>query len=134
MKNILLLLFFFGVSLLGVKDIESALLSEEGVGVESVLQAETSEELLATVTELPKDSDTFVDMESLACQCRIIGRGHRSFSVQQMLWGKNPAYRASRKRLETLLHTINHVYTSLPCQSWLISSDHYIFELRHILI
>ena len=78
--------------------------------------------------------EAYVDTESLARQYRVCGRGQRSFSVQQMLLGKSSAYRAAKKRLDVLFHTINHVYTSLPYQSWTISSDHYVFGMRHILI
>ena len=136
MKNILLFLSLFLVSLLGVKGIEGALPSDEGVGVECVLQAEasTTGSVLPMVTELPDEGEAYVDVESLARQCRVVGRGQRSSSVQLVFFGKSAAYRAARKRLEMLFHTIKSVYTSLPCQSWAVSSDHYVFGLRHILI
>ena len=135
MKNILLLLSFFLMSLLGTKGIEGALLLEEGKEVESVLQAETSMgTILPRVMELPEEGDAYVNMESLARQYRVVGRGCRPFSVQQMFSGKSSAYRAAKRRLEMLFHTVRCVYTSMPCQSWSVSSDHYIFGLRHILI
>ena len=133
MKNILLFLSLFLMSLLGVKGIDAAIL--EGEGVESVFQIEDSVGyILPSVAELPDEGEAYVDTESLARQYRVCGRGQRSFSVQQMLLGKSSAYRAAKKRLDVLFHTINHVYTSLPCQSWAISSDHYVFGMRHILI
>ena len=133
MKNILLFLSLFLMSLLGVKGIDVALPEREGV--ESVFQIETSAGyILPSVAELPDEGEGYVDTESLARQYRVCGRGQRSFSVQQMLLGKSSAYRAAKKRLDVLFHTINHVYTSLPYQSWAISSDHYIFGMRHILI
>ena len=135
MKNILLFLSLFLMSLLGAKDIKGTFLSEEGVGVECVLQAEASVGCIAPmVSELPDEGEAYVDMESLARQYRVIGRGHRSFSVQQVFFGKSSVYRAAKRHLELLSHTINQVYTSLPCQSWAVSSDHYIFGLRRILI
>ena len=135
MKNILLLLSVFLMSLLGYKGIESTLLPEGGVGMNPVLQTEMSiGNILPVETESSVECDAYVDMESLARQYRGFGRGYRTFSVQQMFWGKSSAYRAAKKRLEMLLHTINHVYTSLPCQSWPVASDHYIFGLRRILI
>ena len=135
MKNYLLLLSFFLVSLLGAKGIESSLPVEEGAGVESVLPAEASVGyILPVVAELPDTGEAYVDVESMAGQYRVVGRGQRSFSVQQMFFGKSSAYRAAQKRLEMLSHTINHVYTSLPCQSWAVSSDHYVFGMRRILI
>lgn len=135
MKNYLLLLSFFLVSLLGAKGLESALPVEEGAGVESVLPTEASVGyILPLVAELPDTGEAYVDVESMAGQYRVVGRGQRPFSVQQMFLGKSSAYRAAQKRLEMLSHTINQVYTSLPCQSWAVPSDHYVFGMRRILI
>ena len=135
MKNFLLLLSFFLVSLLGAKGLESALPVEEGAGVESVLSTEASVGyILPLVAELPDTGEAYVDVESMAGQYRVVGRGQRSFSVQQMFMAKSSAYRAARRRLEMLSHTINQVYTSLPCQSWAVPSDHYVFGMRRILI
>ena len=119
MKNYLLFLLFFLVSLLGAKGIESALPSNEGVGVESVLQAEEPVGyILPVVAELPETGEAYVDVESMAGQYRVIGRGQRSFSVQQMLWDKSSAYRAVQRRLNMLSQTIHSVSSSLPSQSW----------------
>ena len=135
MKNILLFLSFFLMSLLGAKGIEGTLSSEEGVGVKSVLQTETPVGyILPVVAELPDAGEAYVNVESMAGQYRVIGRGQRSFSVQQMFMAKSSAYRAAKRRLEMLSHTINQVYTSLPYQSWAVSSDHYVFGMRRILI
>lgn len=135
MKNYLLFLLFFLVSLLGAKGMEGTLLSEEEMGVESVLQAEEPVGyILPVVAELPETGEAYVDVESMAGQYRVIGRGQRSFSVQQMLWDKSSAYRAAQRRLNMLSQTIHSVSSSLPSQSWAVPSDHYVFELRHILI
>lgn len=135
MKNILLFLSFFLMSLLGAKGIEGTLSSEEGVGEKSVLQTEIPVGyILPVVAELPDTGEAYVNVESMAGQYRVIGRGQRSFSVQQMFMAKSSAYRAAKRRLEMLSHTINQVYTSLPCQSWAVSSDHYVFGMRRILI
>lgn len=135
MKNFLLLLLLFMMSLLGARDVHDTLSVEEGMGVESVLPAEEPVgHILPIVAELPTKGEAYVDVESLALQYRICGRGQRSFSVQQMLFGKSSAYRAAKKHLEMLSHTINQVYTSLPYQSWTVSSDHYVFGMRRILI
>ena len=135
MKNYLLFLLLFLVSLLGAKGIESALPSNEGMGVESVLQAEEPVGyILPVVAELPATGEAYVDVGSMAGQYRVIGRGQRSFSVQQMLWDKSSAYRAAQRRLNMLSQTIHSVSSSLPSQSWAVPSDHYVFELRHILI
>ena len=135
MKNFLLLLSLFMMFLLGARDVNSSLPIEEGVGVESVLQSEAPVGyILPVVAELPDAGEAYVDVESMASQYRVIGRGQRSFSVQQMFMAKSSAYRAARRHLEMLSHTINQVYTSLPCQSWAVPSDHYVFGMRRILI
>ena len=135
MKNFLLFLFLFMMFMLGAKNIDGTLPVEEGAGMECVLQSDTSVGcILPIVAELPEKGDAYVDVESLAHQYRICGRGQRYFSVQQMFCAKSSAYRAAQKRLEMLSHTINQVYTSLPCQSWAVSSDHYVFGMRRILI
>jgi len=135
MKNILLVLSLFWVFLLGARGIDEPVLEGGGVVKEYVLQAETPVGyILPSVTELPDEGEAYVDTESLVRQFRVCGRGQRPFSVQQMLLGKCSAYRAAKKHLDILSHTINQVYTSLPYQNWTVSSDHYVFGMRHILI
>ena len=41
---------------------------------------------------------------------------------------------SSQGRLDILCHSNHTVYTSLPCQSWEVPSDHYVFGMRRILI
>ena len=125
MKNILLFLSLFLVFLLGAKDVNGTLPIEEGAGVECVL---------SSATELPNEGVAYVDTESLARQYRVCGRTQRTFSVQQMFWAKSSAYRTAMKRLETLCHSNHSIYTSLPCQSWDVPTDHYVFGMRRILI
>ena len=134
MKNILLLLFLFSMFLLGAKSSNDTL-PEEGVGVESLLQADIPvDQILPVVAEWPHESEACVDAESLARQFRICERGQRMVPVKYLSVGKNSAYQSARKCLERLFHSINQTYTSLPFQSWSVSSDHYIFGMRRILI
>ena len=133
MKNILLFLSLYLMFLLGARAIDVSAPSEEGTGVENVLQAEASEGfILPWVADLPDKGEDYV--ESMAVQYRVLGRGQRSFSVQQMFFGKSSAYRAAMKRLEMLFQNVKSVYSSLPYPSWTVSSDHYIFGMRRILI
>ena len=97
MKNILLFLSLFLMSLLGVKGIDAAIL--EGEGVESVFQIEDSVGyILPSVAELPDEGEAYVDTESLARQYRVCGRGQRTSFVQQMFFGKESTYRAAKKQ------------------------------------
>ena len=130
MKNILLLLFLFSMFLLGAKSSNDTL-PEDGVGVESVLQADIPvDQVLPILTEWPHESEACVDADSLARQFRICERNQRVISLQYLSLGKKSA----QKRLEQLFHSIGRTYTSLPFQSWPVASDHYIFGMRRILI
>ena len=134
MKNILLFLFLFTMFLLGVKNTNGTL-PEEGVGVESVLQADAPMGyVLPVVTEWPQKSEASVNADSLVRQFRICVRGQRQLPVQYVSFAKNLAYQSAKKRLELLFHSIERTYTSLPFQSWSVSSDHYVFGIRRILI
>ena len=135
MKNFLLLIFLPLLFLLGAKNMDDSFDKEKRMGVENILRSDVPEGyVLSSVFELPDRGEACVDTESLACQYRVCGRGQRTFSVQRMFLGKSSAYRASKKHLEMLLHTIHCVFTSLPCQSWKVSSEHYVFGMRRILI
>lgn len=135
MKNILLFLSLFWMSLLAAKGVEGTLPDAEGAGVESVLRTSGQMGCIqSSIAEFPDEGMAYVETESLARQYRVCGRSHRSFSVHSSFFAKSSAYRAAKKRLELLSHTINQVYTSLPCQSWAVSSDHYVFGMRRILI
>ena len=134
MKHILLLLFLFSMFCLCAKS-SNGTLPEEGVGVESVLQADIPvDQILPVVTEWPHASEACVDAESLARQFRVCDRGQRIVPVKYLSLGKKTAHQSARKCLERLFHSIHQTYTSLPFQSWSVSSDHYIFGMRRILI
>ena len=135
MKNFLLFLSLSLMFLLNAKDMNETLPVEEGEGMGCVLQSDVPVGyILPLVTELPDDGEAYVDTESLARTYRVCGRSQRSFSVQQMFWAKSSAYRAAIRRLDILCHSNHSVYTSLPCQSWEVPSDHYVFGMRRILI
>lgn len=135
MKNVLLFIFVSLMFLTGASNMNNAFLDDEKAGMENVLQKETSTGyVLSSVVEWPEQGPAYVDFESLVGQFRILGRGQRSFSVQHVFPGKVSAYRMAKKHLDILSHSIYRIYTSLPRQSWAVSSLHYVFELRHILI
>lgn len=134
MKNIFLLILFSLMLLLGVKGRDDTF-QNEGVGVEAVLHTEKSiGDILPIDIELPDKAQGHVDVESLVRQFRVCGRGQRSFSLQRLLFGKQMAYREIIRYQEKLFHSINCVYTSMPIQNWSLSSDHYIFGMRRILV
>lgn len=110
-------------------------LKEERVEVENVLQKDVSvRNVLSSVTALPNPGDAYVDSESLGLQFYMCERSHRSTFTQQIHINKSSLDRFHKKRIELLFHTIHRIYNSLPRQSWSVSSYHYVFGLRHILI
>ena len=120
--------------LLGAKSMNHSF-SEEGIGVKTILRADTPHEyVIPVVVEWPNDSEAYVDAESLARQFRICTRGQRLIFAQNIALGKNSSYQSAQKRLELLFHSIERTYTSLPFQCWSVSSEHYVFGMRHILI
>ena len=135
MKNILLLISFTMLFLLDARGMNVSLPEEEGAGVESVLQANVPEGcIMPVVAEWPKEGDAYVEVESILHSFRICGRNYRQLSVRQLSLARNSAYRVLLKRLELLFNSIERTYSSLPCQSWPVPSDHYVFGMRRILI
>ena len=135
MKNILLFISLSLMFLLGARAMNVTLPEEEGVGMESVLQADASVGyILPVVAEWPEEGDAYVDAESLMHQFRVCGRSQRQLSVRQFSLARSSAHRLLQKRLELLFNSIERTYSSLPCQSWSVPSDHYVFGMRRILI
>ena len=135
MKNILLFISLSLMFLLGARGMDVTLSQEEGAGMEAVLQADASVGyILPDVEEWPEEGDAYVDAESLARQFRVCGRGQRQLSVRQYSLARSSAHQVARKRLELLFYSIERTYSSLPCQSWPVPSDHYVFGMRRILI
>ena len=135
MKNILLLLSLMFVFLLGARGNDAALPETSGKGVEACLQTEAPVGyVLPVVAEWPEEGEAYVDAESLARQFRVCGRNQRLGSVLLRTFMKGTDYRAVQKRLELLFHSFERTYSSLPCQSWPVASDHYVFGMRRILI
>ena len=135
MKNILVLLSLIFVFLLGARGMDASLPETDGQGVAACLQAEAPVGyVLPVVAEWPEEGEAYVDAESLARQFRVCGRNQRPVSIHQWTFVKGADYRAVQKRLELLFHSFERTYSSLPCQSWPVASDHYVFGLRRILI
>lgn len=125
MKNILLLISFFCVALLGLKAQETTSLQEQGERYVCVIS--------------PSLDNSYGDMaitdaEVLAGSMRVCGRNHRSFNLAFSYMSKVMAWKTAINRINALSHAFSLFYNTMPHPSWKLSSDHYIFELRHILI
>ena len=84
--------------------------------------------------QLPGENVAFVDTLSLTNQLRVIGRTQRQLSVTYSLLSKGDICRLAKCRQNALFQSSKHVYTSAPHLSWSVSSEHYVFGMRRILI
>ena len=137
MKKIITFIFLFIslIFLLKAKNLDVTFQNNEKVGMENVLPKKKAMEYqYSSLAEFPDSGEVYIDSELLARQYRACGRGQRPFSVQYVHINKSSFYRLANKRLERLFHSINHIYTSMPRQGWVIPSLYYVFELRHIPI
>lgn len=143
MKNYLLFLsvaFFF---LLAAGNLSVSFLSQEGMEEECSLHQENmdcsthslpiSGYVLPVTSEIPDGVILFEDGQSIARQLRVCGRSQRVLTLHYTLLNKDLLFKLAKYRMDALFQS-SHVYTTLLCRSWEVSSDHYVFGLRHILI
>ena len=124
------LLFLFGVKLM---DLTSSV--EEKEQVTCILQEhDPSGQVNTFPDQLPGENVAFVDTLSLTNQLRVIGRTQRQLSVTYSLLSKGDICRLAKCRQNALFQSSKHVYTSAPHLSWSVSSEHYVFGMRRILI
>lgn len=135
MKNIIWLISLSLLFLLGIKGMSMTSLSEEGgEDVCVLLENVPVARIYSFPSQLPDADSAYVDAETLAGQFRVLGRSQRQLSVTYSLCSKGMVCRMAKYRLDALLHSTKHVYTSLPRQYWTVSSEHYVYGMRRILI
>lgn len=93
-----------------------------------------SADCILPITADPWDGLEFEDAESMARQLRTCGRGLRQFTFHSIVLSKSLSSKVARNCMDALLESYSHIYSSLPCLSWEVSSEHYIFGMRRILI
>ena len=121
--------------LLGAGNMDHTLQAEERIDVENIFHADVPTGYIQpSLIAWPDKGDAHVGVDSLARQYRICGRGQRSVSVNHVFLGKSSILRTTKRLVEQLSKSVGCAYTSLPCRNWAVASDHYVFELRHILI
>lgn len=135
MKNILWLISFSFFFLLGMMEVNAEPFQQMEGEKECVLQESPSADNLAILSiPFPDHATSFVDATSLAWQLQASTRGQRQLTYPSTCLAKGNAFRDAKLRLEALLHPAHPVYNSLPFVCWSVSSDHYIFGMRRILI
>lgn len=144
MKNFLLFLSAVFTFLFCTSSVNGALFPQEGVGVGYCLQQsdflelteeETSMGLILPVTsKMPEHPMAFEDAQSLARQLRMFSRGQRQLVLHYTWVDRALLCKVVKNCMDALYLSSNHTYSSLPYQSWGVSSEHYIFGMRRILI
>jgi len=134
MKNIICLLFFPFLFLLGMNGVIMPSLSEDGEEFEISSSQKAVDQLYPFSTQMPDEGTAYDDAESLARQFRTVGRGQRQLSLSYSLISKGMATRLSKVWLDAVLQSSRHIYNSLPHPCWSVSAEHYIFGMRRILI
>lgn len=143
MKNLLLFLSVVFACLLCTGTVNGALLSEERGEAEYGLQAnelltmaeaEQAAGFFLPVSSKQERDMAFEDAQSLARQLRLVNRSQRTLVLPYTLLDKGVLTKVAKCCMDIIHSSINHSYTSLPYQSWGVSSEHYIFGMRRILI
>lgn len=142
MKYILLFISFLSLCLFGSRALTGVLPETEAVADVPAMYWETgkmtNETDMGTILPLESTSPlgmmAFTEVDLMA---RQFGSHHRSQRLTNLScsWLSKAIYRrmaALSMAMQT--HTSTHVFSSLPYQSWTVSSEHYIFGMRRILI
>lgn len=134
MKNIVCLISLSLLFLFGIKAVNTPSLLEEEVAYCILQENIFADKIYPIPDQLSEAVSAFVDAEALTGQLRVVGRCQRQHSLAYSLLLKSVFFRMIKSHLDTLLQSANHVYTSLPRPCWSVSSEHYVFGMRRILI
>lgn len=136
----MLLLSLLFISLF-VSNAMNAALFPDMDGVEECVEAsgfeacvDNTKGYIIPASDATSESDkAFADAQSLAGQLRVVCRTQRTVNFQISFLTKAMLSRTSVLLSRDCLSSLNS-YTSIPRRSWEVSSEHYIFEMRRILI
>lgn len=85
-------------------------------------------------SDLPCGDMVYTDAQSLSRQLRSCGRLQRISNVHFSFLNKILEWKKALNRMEMLSCASFHAYTTIPCQSWALASEHYVFGMRRILV
>lgn len=142
MKYLLLLISFFSLWLIGSRAVTGVLSEAEATIDVSVgyMKADTVETVtdMGTIrpVELPSPLGmmTFTEVDLMARQFGAHNRSYRLTNLSCSWLSKFMNHRVAVLRMAMLTHSATHVFSTLPLLSWNVSSEHYIFGMRRILI
>lgn len=139
MKNVAYLIGFVCMFLIGSKTMtEMSFFTEEEGEVcvcqsDDTLQDSASESYFLSITKSPLDYSALTETEILARQLTMSGRVFRQNLSQTTLFSKT-VQRVAMMRMKALAQSAIHLHSTYPCRRWKVSSEHYVFGMRHILI
>ena len=135
MKNIVLLISFFALLLLGAEARTEVLPVTEDVVSVSVSEGEVMDRgfILPMQDKHLWDGMVFTEAEPLTGQLTA-SRSYRFVTSQGFLLSKALIRRIAVLRMALSNRSAVLACSLLPCQSWEVSSEHYVFGMRRILI
>lgn len=142
MKYLLLLISFFSLWLMGSKAMTEVFSEAEAAVDVSIgyMKADTVETVTDMGTILPLELPsplgmmTFTEVDLMARQFGAHNRSYRLTNFSCSWLSKVMNHRVAVLRMAMLTYSATHVFSTLPCLSWNVSSEHYIFGMRRILI
>lgn len=145
MKDIWLYIVVFPLLLLGVVTLSGNIsLSEEGEevsyslaiddGLTDALPDKATGYILPVSLEYPHANMELAEVQPFSLQLRMLGRVQRSFFAHYSLYSKLIAWKMCLVRMDRLSHSFSRFYAALPRSCWKVSSEHYVFGMRRILI
>lgn len=131
MKDLFVLISVSFMLLLGIGAVNAFPSVDEGkdVSYEPVM-----EHVLPSVHQASPDNTFCLEAQSLARQLRLGGRGQRTLSLSCFLFSKVIPGKTLVVLSNALEHSFHRYVSSLPCPSWEVASEHYVFGMRRILI
>lgn len=142
MKNIWLFILFFSLLMVGSNSITGVLPEAEVADCvftdfsESDTQSDRTDMgvILPIDSSSPWESVVFTEIDLMGSQFGAHNRLQRLMNSSYSWLSKAYIRRIAVMRMALLTHSTVHIFSSLPFQSWSVSSEHYIFGMRRILI
>ena len=139
MKNVAYLILIVCMFLIGSKTMSemSFFIEEEGevcvCQSDETVQESSSESCFLSIIKSPLEHSALTETQVLARQLTMSGRVFRQNLSQTTLFSKT-VQRVAMMRMKALAQSAIHLHSTYPCRRWKVSSEHYVFGMRHILI
>lgn len=137
MKNIIILVSFLTLFLLGGEAVKGQ--SFVGEGVEYALplsleECDGSENVFQAASERFYGTMILCDTQSMARQLNVRNERMLRLGVAQSKWASKVLMRKITLCKNKLTHHVFHQFTSIRHLSWEVVAEYYVYGIRHILI